>query len=355
MQFSIPERKRGRQTAEDLELYELELELFARRIRQIRSSLDFTPGLRGWCYILEEEAGLSKGEFGKAMNVITQCRKKGLLPLDITAVDAGRTFECGECFSQLSPAEYVDQIIRWAHDCVHDYYDHSFWEDQRFYLQMVVEKVDLKELFRPLCEEFHVRIANARGWSSLHQRADMMRSFRDWEEKGKEPVLLYCGDFDPAGVLISDKIRDNLEELAVAVGWNPENLVINRFGLNQDFIEQHNLSWTENLITASGSDMANPNSKQHNAYVQDWIKKVGIRKVEANALVTRPVQGRQLCRDAIIQYVSADSPKRYEARIKEGQQKAAIVLQMVLDEGIDVLDHFAQDGEWDEKEERRKS
>ena len=68
-------------------------------------------------------------------------------------------------------------------------------------------------------------------------------------------MLLYCGDFDPGGVLMSDTLMSTMAEMELAVGWNPGNVVIDRFGLNLDFIQANNLSWIDNLITGSGKSL----------------------------------------------------------------------------------------------------
>lgn len=70
----------------------------------------------------------------------------------------------------------------------------------------------------------------------------MMQRFRDWEAKGKIPVLLYAGDCDPGASHISAKLMSNMVDIERAVGWNPESVVIERFGLNLDFIEANGLS-----------------------------------------------------------------------------------------------------------------
>jgi hypothetical protein len=46
----------------------------------------------------------------------------------------------------------------------------------------------------------------------------------------KRCVLLYCGDHDPGGLHLSDHLRSNFGDLSGAVGWGPENLIIERFG-----------------------------------------------------------------------------------------------------------------------------
>jgi hypothetical protein len=44
------------------------------------------------------------------------------------------------------------------------YYDPwTFWDDREYYVEMLVEKIDLKTLFQPVCEEFYLPLTNARG------------------------------------------------------------------------------------------------------------------------------------------------------------------------------------------------
>ena len=88
----------------------------------------------------------------------------------------------------------------------------------------------------------HIPFANAKGWGDLNVRADMMRRFQEWEDQGKGCVLLYCGDHDPGGLHISGFLRSNMADLADAVGWSPDHLEINRFGLNYDFIQEQGLT-----------------------------------------------------------------------------------------------------------------
>ena len=83
----------------------------------------------------------------------------------------------------------------------------------------------------------------------------MMRRFKYWESRGKICVLLLCGDHDPGGLHITDKMRKNLSVLSGAVGWTPENLIVIRFGLNADFIDANGLTWIDNLETSSGGQL----------------------------------------------------------------------------------------------------
>ena len=109
---------------------------------------------------------------------------------------------------------------------------------------------------------------------------------------------------------MSNVLWSNLRDVEHAAGWAPQEgqLAIERFGLNYDFIVENDLSSIEGLTTGSGEDLASPSHKDHKqAYVQDYLRQYGARKVEANALVTSPAAGRELCRNAILKYVNPDA------------------------------------------------
>ena len=123
------------------------------------------------------------------------------------------------------------------------------------------------------------------------------------------------------------------EDLSGAVGWHPDNLIIDRFGLNIDFIEEHKLTWIDGLETGSGKRLEDPRHPDHHkAYVQDYLEQYGARKVEANALVVRPDAGRALCLDAITKYVDADAPERYRKSCSDAQEQINEMVHARLEE-----------------------
>jgi hypothetical protein len=331
--FRLPVRPRGRTTHNSRLRHRFHLEDFAGGLMEIRSRLDFRPGKRGWCYILEEY-GLHKGNFDKAEDVIDECRKTGVLPSNFCAEDQNRAAENLESPDRETPEEYVKSWVQTAAESWDQYNPGSFWNFQKVYCEMMVEKIDLRELFGPICAEYHVPIFNARGWSDINSRIAMMLRFKRHEKAGRRCVLLYCGDFDPSGFLISDYIMDNLNELKnavveedddslVPVGRSPDNLVIDRFGLNIDFINRHRLTWIDNLETSSGKNLADPDHRDFGRpYVQEYLRKYGARKVEANALVTHPREARQLCLGAIRKYVSLNGVGKYKRWLEGERQKA---------------------------------
>ena len=179
-----------------------------------------------------------------------------------------------------------------------------------------------------MCNRYWIRYSNAKGWSDLNQRADMMCRFAAAEQHRQHPVLLNCGDHDPSGLLISktppqglDHARPRRRADVRRTAWDPATLIVDRFGLNRDFIDAHHLTWIDGLTTGSNQDLADPAHRDHDkAYIEEYIKAHGARKVEANALVVAAEAGRQLLLDTIHKYIAPDALDRYEARLREPRE-----------------------------------
>jgi len=314
--MKIPTRKKGRQSIAAKKTYENSVIKFYAELKLINEKLPFKVSSRGWCYILEEH-GLLKGQFKAAQDLINDGRKAGQLPINFTAQDGSRAFSCVQLTDETTPAEEASYIIERAL-LAHDVYSPlKFWDYQNYYVELIVEKVDLKSLFQDQCKEFNIPVANAKGWSDINLRAEMIDRFSYWEAKGKIPVLLYCGDHDPAGINISNLIKKNLNDLSAATGWTADNLIIDRFGLNYDFIQANNLTWIDNLETGAGRNLASPKHPDHfKPWVQDYIKAYGERKCEANALVVHIEIGRELLKCTLDKYLSYEAINRFNADTK---------------------------------------
>ncbi len=325
------------------------LEEFADKVTQLQDQIGFKVSARGWCYQLESERLINKDEFGKVESWINKCRKKGILPIDFTAEEEGRKFSGVEEPTENSP---IQEMKEWVEASMESerYYTPDWWDGEEYYIQMLVEKIDLKTLFEPICKKYHIPIATSKGWSSMLQRAIYSRRFKEAEEKGIQPVLLYCGDHDPDGLRISDFIKKNLLDLKDIEwedgldGYDPEGLEIVRFGLDYDFIEKHKLTWINNLITGSGRDLASPNHKNNKMpYVQGYIKKFGVRKCEANAIVPMPQLARDFVEGEITSFLGDNALTRFakkRQKIKEELDKfrEKTGLQKSLRKALDLID-----------------
>jgi hypothetical protein len=222
----LPKRSRGRQSDVAIHQYGERVAEFCNLILKIKSTMDFDVGSRGWCYILEHH-GLRKGEFGAAEKLITDCRKSGALPLEICAEDESRKVvglqRLDDADIEREAASWIDYI---SNDVHKSYTPVGFWDNLDCYVEVAVEKLDLRNLFEAPCAEFHVPIQNFKGWSDLNARAALMKRFAEHEAAGRQCVLLLCGDHDPGGLHITNTMRKNLADLSGAVGWTPDNLIV---------------------------------------------------------------------------------------------------------------------------------
>jgi len=307
--------------------------VFSEKLKEISKIIGFKLSSRGWCYQLEGFGLITKAEFDKVEKIINDCRKDGYLPVDFILEEDARLFSGVEIPDIETPLEYFASYLETALRC-YDVFTPDWWDGEKYYIQMLVEKIDLKSLFYPICKQYHIPIATSKGWSSIIQRAKYCRRFKEAEEQGLKCVLLYCGDHDPDGLRISDTIRKNLLELNKVTwddgfsGYDPSNLIIDRFGLNYDFIIENKLSWIENLITGSKKNLASPKHPNHNLpYVQDYLKNIGVKKCEANALVVKPEEGKHLCINAIEHYLDHDAINRFKDKRKAIKQEITDYLE----------------------------
>lgn len=308
------------------------LRSFASELEDMSARIGFKVSARGWCYLLENARMINKDGFDKVEGLINACRRKGFLPVDFVAEEDARAFS-----GISTPTEgTIKSVLKWMCEDVisgHRYYTPDWWDGEGCYVQMLVEKIDLKTLFAPVAEGYHIPIANSKGWSSILQRAEYARRFKEAEARGLRCVLLYCGDHDPDGLRISDTIRNNLEQVAEVewsdgdTGYDPAGLEIVRFGLNYDFIQRNRYVWIDNLITGSGKNLADAKHKNHRLpYVQTYLKKFGPRKCEANAIVTTPDEARELVRDAIEDIVG-DARERFAEKRRIVKERYAELLK----------------------------
>ncbi|MPZ57506.1 MAG: hypothetical protein GEU91_13595 [Rhizobiales bacterium] len=334
MSLVLPRLPRGRPTSATLAAYDDDLRQFCGLILEINSTLDFQIGAREWCYLLEEH-GLGKGDFDAAQEVLTECRRRRLLPMDLVAEDGARSFDNLDDLDDDDPEAFAQTIVDYVTSAHRSYTPFSAWDGRDYYLEMVVEKLSLKSLFGPIAEEFSIPIANGKGWSDMNLRWGMLGRLRRRAAEGKHSIILYFGDHDPYGLNISNSLRKNLADLLTHSEWLRlmDHLTIDRFGLNYDFIQENNLTWIDNLETGSGRSLADERHKDHKAeFVQRYLREFGARKVEASALVKTPEASRALCREAILKYLPDDALGRYREALAPHREQVRAEIQRLLEE-----------------------
>ena len=315
---------------------------------------------RGWCYSLEP-FGLHKGNFDGAEALIKDLRLDGTVPLDAILEDKMREWHGFEYTHSSDITDYAETIISYIRYYVTNYRPFSFWDSQKSFVCMAVEKIDLVSIFKPICNIYQVPIANFRGSPDFLGRGKVLLEFMKHWEQGRSVVILYCGDHDPAGLRMSgQEMQDNFAKMHNArIGnkklfFRDDLFRIERFGLNKDFIDKNNIQWIDNLHTGQKdkskcNDLADPKHSDHyKPYVQDYLKEFCSceyddkikgyrwfgRKVEANALVSNKKLGQDLCRETIERYISRDSVQRFHADLIQPRLELSTVLGKQLMEGV---------------------
>lgn len=339
--IKLPEVKKGRKSKEAKKIYNSELREFADSLIAIDNTLKDKVTARGWCYLLEGFNAITKDEFSYCQNIIKKCRRMGYLPMDFVDADQSRSFHNVEylAINDIEPKEFINLCYKSIHRIYNYKNDVSFWKTQKYYIQMMVEKIDVLNLFKGICEKYHIPIANTKGWTDLNSRYYMALRFKEAEKMGLKPVFLYYGDFDPAGILIADTWMHNLKKVEISSKWNPENLIIDRFGLNYKFIENNNLTWIDNLTTGKGRNLGKLYDKYKEGtlgkkeiifkYEIEYIEKYGKRKCEANAIL--PIRNIAInnCEKKIKEYLGEDPLRKYNEKIMKKRQEVKNILKAV--------------------------
>lgn len=271
---------------------------------------------RGWCYLLEGLGKIDKGEFSAAQRAINDCRKLGLLPIDFVAQDQDMTRHFKGIHEACKPEVQLQGLQTEIDNMLEDLPSKTtdYWVGEKYYVMMCVEKGDLISLFKPVCDKYHVPLVSSKGWAPILLRSHIADLCVKAEFNNLKPVMLLFYDHDPAGLKITRTFRKNLADCEGGTGWNPRNLIIDRFGLNAEDIEQYKLMWIDNLKTGSGRQSRDA----------DYIEAYGYRKCEANALFkndTTLEAGAEICRKAIEKYYGEDALKRFEAKEKVSKEK----------------------------------
>lgn len=344
--IKLPKTTKGRKTDSQKLQYNSELQDFANKLILIQFEIAETKYIqeedkissRGWCYQLEGFGVITKDQFDYCQKIINLCRKEGYLPIDFVAQDKSREFFNVENLTEeyQKPIDYINSWLEYVKEIDNKKEDVAFWQSQKYYIQMMVEKIDVRNLFHNICEKYHIPISNAKGWSDMLSRNDLILRFKEAEEIGLIPILLYYGDFDPAGLKIAETLKKNIIDLEKATKWNPENLIINKFGLTIDFIEENDILWIDNLITGGKRNLGNIYT-QYKAgkdvkiydYEIQYIEEYGIRKCEANAILPIRKIAIQQCEDTIQKYLGDNPFEVYNKKIKENQKEVADLMETV--------------------------
>ena len=92
-------------------------------------------------------------------------------------------------------------------------YRADLWRESFAYLEVWCESRSIAGVIEDLCEELAVSLYPAGGFSSITLAFEAAGHINDIVQRtGKMPVIVYIGDYDPAGVLIDVSIEKELRK-----------------------------------------------------------------------------------------------------------------------------------------------
>lgn len=297
-------------------------------IERLSAQTGYKFGPRGWAYYAEGLGLITKGEFARFEKLLTDMRKDGELDPDVIEPDGSRMatevndFEASDSTPEEHAQYAVDEIGQRLQDWAAVFRETGYWDGLEFYVEMIVEKKDLVQIFRSTADRYRVRITNGKGDTDIHTRLAMLKRFRDHTEAGRRCVLLAIGDHDPKGLHIVQGLQRTIMSCANIKGldWDEPEFDVVNIGLTEQQVFDLDLMRIANLETGGGRDLSDPGHPDHGKpYVQDYIRQFGVWKCEANALVGHPRKAEALLEAAIHRFIPASHPADVRERNRPGQ------------------------------------
>lgn len=313
----------------------------AMAIERLSAETGYRFGPRGWAYYAEGLGLITKGEFDRFEKLLTDLRKDGELDPDVIEPDASRMAtevydydadeDTPEQHAEYAVGEIKDRLKSWANS----YYETGWWDGLDYYVEMIVEKKDLVQIFRDTADRYNVRITNGKGDTDIHTRLAILKRFKKHAEEGRRCALLAVGDHDPKGLHIVEGLKRTVMSCCNLRGldwWDPDFEVVN-IGLTEGQIDALGLMKINNLETGGGRDLSDPSHPDHSKpYVQDYLRRFGVWKCEANALVGNPAGAKALLEGAINQFIPASHPRDVRDRNRPGQETVKAEIARLMED-----------------------
>ena len=224
MSLSTTVDKRQRRTREQIEQLRMQISavLKADHPQSIRHVFYRMTNPR-----LDEPVEKSDRGYRHVQYQLTQMRRAGLIPYG-WITDATRrgyhvqTFDGG--------ADFLRQVA--------GLYRADMWRYSPHYVEVWCESRSIAGVIEGVCRDLAVSLYPAGGFSSItlaYQAAELINGEVGFGEKSAE--IIFIGDYDPAGVLIDESIRAELEE-----HLDPDvDLNFHRIAINRDQIVEYDL------------------------------------------------------------------------------------------------------------------
>lgn len=201
----------------------------ADRVRRLVEELPVTPTIRQVFYILVGEHLIEKTDKGyKSLGRQLGAMRKGGELAYSALIDGTRDRKLNQTFGAPSEALAYARAM----------YRRNPWTSQSIVPEVWAEADTLSQMLWQVADPLSVPVVVCRGNSSLSQlymSAGIIH--KRWKKNRQCTAILYAGDFDPAGMDMSDGLHGRLVE----VGAPGEAFVVMRIAITPGQIEAHQL------------------------------------------------------------------------------------------------------------------
>lgn len=270
---------------------------------------------------------------------LVKARKEGIVKWEWMADDTRTIF--GGDWNEKEPESYtmsiVDKVIDGA-----DNYNLPIWSNQKYYVEIWIEKKAMRRTFSKWTEEYNVTIVPSSGycgWTFLKEGAERIArelyddtdnpAIAEYQKRDvglirndKQPIILYFGDFDPSGKDIERHLKESLE-------WFGLDIVVKRIGVTKEQIERYELPHKP-------EDADDISRLQKDSRYANWEH--GLYAVELDALMGFvPDEFERMVRESVEEYLDFDileeTEEQQERERKEVKEKIRSKIEGWLEEG----------------------
>lgn len=151
----------------------------------------------------------SQRHYKRVVNAMGDARREGIIPYDQFS-DRDREMVGETKYETTCVDDEVDSSMSSIEYWLDNYWKNR-WENQPYYVEVLIEKKALQGVFEKPCSAHGVALGACKGYPSLTFLYEISERMKAAEDAGKRPVILYFGDYDPSGEDIPRSIRENLQ------------------------------------------------------------------------------------------------------------------------------------------------
>ena len=249
--------------------------------------------------------GIEKGDFDWVEEQIATAARAAQLPLDIVAEDGARAAEHLERLDDDPEEEAQLDRGRRAHPGAALFSPIVVLGATRVvYVEMLVEKIDLKSLFKDLCEKYHIPLTNARGWSDLNSRAAHDGALRRWKPPASGLSCSIAATTTPTGCRSPTSSSSNMRDLAEGGGLGTRQSDHRPLRAQRRLHRPEQVDLDRRVGDLVRKAAGRPDTPEPLQTLRPELP-APIRRAQGrgDALVAAPEAGRALCREAILRHL----------------------------------------------------